>query len=86
MILYYTYIYPYRCVDVWMYGCMHGCMCVADRLYACMYVCMRLVYIYSGGPAVRIWENQTSVFNASPGYICFHMLLSCVNSHIEFKK
>ena len=41
---------------------------------------------YNSGPAVRIWENQTSVFNASPGYICFHMLLSCVNSHIEFKK
>ena len=53
-----------------------------------MHVCMHavIVYIYSGGPAVRIWENQTSVFNASPGYICFHMLLSCVNSHIEFKK
>ena len=42
--------------------------------------------VYNRRPAVRIWENQTSVFNASPGYICFHMLLSCVNSHIEFKK
>ena len=72
------------CMDVWV----HAWMYVRSGSSVCMHVCMHavIVYIYSGGPAVRIWENQTSVFNVSPGYICFHMLLSCVNSHIEFKK